>query len=85
MKKAILGIVVLLWLTSCGQSSYTDASNSYKLPSELSNCRIYRLESSDMSRDITIVHCPHAETTTSYTESCGKNCTRQVNNIVASD
>jgi len=84
MNKALILMMITLCLVGCGDKSYTDDSENYKLPPELSACKVYYLGQGGLQTGITVVHCPRADTTTSYTQSCGKGCTRHINTTVAS-
>ena len=44
----------------------------------LTDCMLYDIQDSN----VLIVRCPNSTTTTSYDESCGKNCRRQITNVV---
>lgn len=45
----------------------------YPMPPEMNGCKVYTI--TDGSKELYVVHCPNAMTTTSWTRSCGKNCT----------
>lgn len=71
--------ITMLMLTSvlivgCQPTHYEDADNSYKLPPEMSDCKVFKLISSN-DRNLYVVRCP-TQTTTSETHNCGKNCTQ---------
>jgi hypothetical protein len=53
-------------------SPYNRTKTKYSLPLELEDCRIFLI--SDGAKDLYVVKCPNADTTTSWTRSCGKNC-----------
>lgn len=62
---------VFLFIISC--SPYYKSMNDYKLPPELEDCKVFIIN--DGSKDLFVVKCPNNQTTTSWTRSCGKNCT----------
>jgi hypothetical protein len=54
-------------------SPYHKPRVGYSVPPELSDCKIFTI--SDGWKELYVVKCPNADTTTSWTRSCGKNCT----------
>lgn len=63
----------LIFLTiAC--SPYNKTQKDYSLPPELSDCKVFII--SDGLKDLFVVKCPNADTTTSWTRNCGKGCTR---------
>lgn len=73
MKKVLLGIALCVFLTGCEPTHYEDADSSYKLPPEMSDCKVFKLIS-ESDRNLYVIRCP-TQTTTSETHSCGKRCT----------
>lgn len=73
MLKLLLAIFVMFSLTSC-TPSYDDNTGDYKLPPELSDCKIYELNAN--LKNLYVVRCPDSQVTT--TTSCGKGCNRSV-------
>ena len=84
MKKYLIGLVccMVLGITGCN-SDYTpqDKTNKYQLSDNLSDCSVTELRGSN-ENDIIVVRCPLSSTTTAYSENCGKNCTRHLNNAL---
>lgn len=84
MKKYLIGLVccMVLGITGCN-SDYTpqDKTNKYQLSDNLLDCTITELRGSN-ENDIIVVRCPLSSTTTAYSENCGKNCSRKLNNNV---
>lgn len=84
MKKLVLIFTCLITLAVAGcNSDYTpqDKTHAYKLSESLSDCSITELKGYG-ENDIVIVRCPLSNTTTSYSENCGKSCSRKLNNNV---
>ena len=72
MKKIIIAALLL-----CGcDASYSDVRQHYKLPDDLSGCKIYELDGDASSRTLYVVRCAD-QTTTSEQHSCGKGCVRK--------
>ena len=69
MKKIIMAA---LFLCGC-DASYSDVKQHYKLPDDLSDCKIYELYGVASSRTLYVVRCAE-QTTTSEQHSCGKGC-----------
>ena len=69
MKKII---IAALFLCGC-DASYRDVKQDYKLPNELSDCKIYELYGGASSRTLYVVRCAE-QTITSEQHSCGKGC-----------
>ncbi|AIW03777.1 hypothetical protein CPT_Moogle40 [Citrobacter phage Moogle] len=69
MWKTIIALGVL-FLTGCNPS-YENKDASYRLPPEMQDCRVYKLNGDTTSRDVIVVRCPNSQTTTSY--KYGKN------------
>ena len=67
-------MLCLLVTVSCSRG-FSDQSENYTLPSELSDCKIYRL-TTELGNNLMVVRCPESSTSTTY--SCGKNCKRTV-------
>jgi hypothetical protein len=63
-------LLIIFLATAC--SPYHKPQTEYSLPPELANCKIFLI--SDGTKDLYIVKCPNADTTTSWTRNCGKNC-----------
>ncbi|MEG2707435.1 MAG: hypothetical protein RR959_08840 [Erysipelotrichaceae bacterium] len=82
MKKLLTSLLccTVLVLVGC-ENDYTpqDKTNNYQLNEDLKDCSIVELKGYS-ENDLIVVRCPLSSTTTSYTESCGKNCTRKLNN-----
>ena len=69
MKKIIMAAALL-----CGcDASYSDVKQDYKLPEDLSDCKIYELYGGTSARTLYVVRCAE-QTTTSEQHSCGKGC-----------
>jgi hypothetical protein len=48
----------------------------YSLPSELKDCKVFSIRDGGLgAKELYVVKCPNATTTTSWTRTCGKNCT----------
>jgi len=76
--KSILVSGLLITASGCERERTTETrpiTNDYKLPPELSDCRIYEMDSK-YNRDLYVVRRP-MQTTTSEHHSCGKNCVRK--------
>ena len=69
MKKIIIAALLLY---GC-DASYKDVKQHYKLPDDLSDCKIYELNGDSSSRTLYVVRCAE-QTTTSEQHSCGKGC-----------
>lgn len=69
MWKTIIALGVL-FLTGCNPS-YENKDGSYRLPPEMQDCKVYKLNGDATNRDIVVVRCPNSQTTTSY--NYGKN------------
>ena len=66
--------IILVALLLCGcDASYSDVKQHYKLPDDLSDCKIYELYGGASSRTLYVVRCAE-QTTTSEQHSCGKGC-----------
>jgi|688.fasta_scaffold949377_2 hypothetical protein len=63
--------LIIFLMVSC--SPHHTPQTKYSLPSELKDCKIFLI--SDGVKELYVVKCPNADTTTSWTRSCGKNCT----------
>lgn len=63
MIKMLLVIGMVVGLTAC-DNKYRVINESYNLPSELSDCKLYRV-SSDIE-GIVVVRCPNSTTSTTY-------------------
>ena len=71
MKKIIISTLLL-----CGcDASYKDVKQHYKLPDDLSDCKIYELNGDSSSRTLYVVRCAE-QTTTADRHNCGKGCTK---------
>ena len=71
MKKIIIAALLL-----CGcDASYKDVKQHYKLPDDLSDCKIYELNGDSSSRTLYVVRCAE-QTTTDDSHNCGKGCTK---------
>lgn len=57
-----------------------DQTKKYDLPEQLSDCTIHDIDGQNVN-EITIIRCPNSDTTT-WSESCGKNCTRTRTTVV---
>ena len=69
MKKII---IAALFLCGC-DASYSDVKQDYKLPDELSDCKIYELYGGASAITLYVVRCAE-QTTTIEQHSCGKGC-----------
>jgi hypothetical protein len=67
-------MVLCIILAMYGCSPYSREKTEYPLPPELKDCKIYNI--SDGNEDLYVVVCPNATTSTSWSVSCGKNCTK---------
>jgi hypothetical protein len=48
----------------------------YSLPSEFKDCKVLMIINGGLSnKALYVVKCPNATTTTSWTRTCGRNCT----------
>lgn len=63
-------LMMILFLVGCDTKT-TTTTGAYSLPSELSECKVYYLQSSTQ-RDLTVMRCPNASTTTTISERQGK-------------
>ena len=72
MKKIIIAALLLY---GC-DASYSDVKQHYKLPDDLSDCKIYELNGDSSSRTLYVVRCAE-QTTTGEQHSCGKGCVRK--------
>lgn len=71
-----------LLVTGCnGDYTPKDYTKKYELPQELSDCTIHEVGGQSVL-DMTVVRCPNSDTTTQWSESCGKNCTRTRTTVV---
>lgn len=68
MKKIITIILCVFLLTGCDPKS-TDTTSTYKLPPQLSNCKVFQLTNSH-GGIVTALVCPNSTTSTTY--SSGK-------------
>lgn len=76
MIKIVLVMFSVLFLASC-TPGYNDNTGSYKLPTELQDCKIFELNGGAGNlTTLYVVRCPNSSVTT--TSSCGKNCERSV-------
>ena len=82
LKSVLLASCVLVF-SGCSDSNYLPEKKTrkYVLDETLKDCSITEIKSSTED-NLTIVRCPLSNTTTHYTENCGKNCTRNVSNTV---
>lgn len=82
MKKLLTSLLccTVLALVGC-DNNYTpqDKTNKYQLSDDLKDCSIVELKGYS-ENDLIAVRCPLSSTTTCYTETCGKNCSRELNN-----
>jgi hypothetical protein len=69
-----IALCLLAVMLGYGCSPYSKQKTEYPLPPELKDCKIYNI--SDGNADLYVVVCPNATTSTSWSESCGKNCTK---------
>jgi hypothetical protein len=74
-------LLILLFLVSCGDASYTELTRKYSLPAGLQDCQVYQLNSDGMGKQLTVLRCPKSDTTTAY--RCGKHCNH--NNTIIDD
>jgi hypothetical protein len=65
---------LLLIFLSMACSASHERKTDYSLPPELADCKIFYI--SDGSKGLYVVKCPNSDVTTSWTHSCGKNCTK---------
>lgn len=85
--KLIISIIAIacLGLSACDSNNTPiDKTQSYVLSDELKDCKITEIKG-QAEYDIIVTRCPLSTTTTSYTESCGKGCTRTFNNNVTDE
>jgi len=69
--KRILALSILL-LIGCGcQPETKETTLEYKLPPELSDCKVFKVES-EREQNIIIVRCSESYVTTNWTERHGK-------------
>ena len=69
--------IIIASLLLCGcDASYSDVKQHYKLPGDLSDCKIYELNGDSSSRTLYVVRCAE-QTTTSEQHGCGKGCVRK--------
>lgn len=66
----LLTLVMTILLVGCNPS-YENKDASYRLPPEMQDCKIYKLNGDATSKDVIVVRCPNSQTTTSY--KYGKN------------
>lgn len=72
MKILILTLTVL-FLSAC-TPSHKDKTQSFSLPPELADCKIFTL-SNDIGTSIYVTRCPNSTTTTSTTGKNAQNIT----------
>ena len=82
MKKIVLLFTLALLITGCN-NDYTpkDQTKKYDLPQELIDCTVHDIDGQTVN-EITVVRCPNSDTTTQWSESCGKNCTRTRTTVI---
>lgn len=83
MIKLLAASLCLFLMVGCSQEpTYSEVSNSYQLPSELRDCKMFKLTGDanwiGKSKKIYIVRCPR-QTTTSESHYCGNGCYTQTN------
>ena len=85
LKSVLLASCVLAFI-GCADYDYSpeDKTRKYELDETMKDCFITEIKSSTED-NLTIVRCPLSNTTTHYTENCGKNCTRNVSNTVVDE
>lgn len=83
LKKIILLFTIALLVTGCNSDDYSpkDYTKKYDLPQELADCTIHEINGHSVI-EMSVVRCPNSDTTSSWTESCGKNCTRTRTTVV---
>ena len=69
MKKIIIAALLL-----CGcDASYKDVKQHYKLPDDLSDCKIYELNGDSSSRTLYVVRCAEQTTTSVAVKDVSKS------------
>jgi hypothetical protein len=63
-------LFLIFFIIAC--SPYHKTKPDYSLPDDLKDCKVFLI--SDGSKELYVMKCPNASTTTSWTYSCGKNC-----------
>lgn len=71
MKKLL--IVAALILAACTPKAETKHGYQAIMPPELKDCKVFTI--SDGTKELYVTRCG-LETTTTWSSSCGKNCTR---------
>jgi hypothetical protein len=77
----ILVLIVVLLLAGCGPAKFEDRTSAWKLPNDLSHCKMYYLKDDDSTR-INVVHCPNSTTTTEEAVRRGKSGTEHRTTVV---
>lgn len=72
--------VFFIFLVGC-DANYYKIDQHYKLPPEMSDCRVYELTDDSSSRTLFVVRCDN-QTTTNNIHSCGKGCTQNTSATV---
>lgn len=82
LKKIVLLFTLALLVTGCNNDySPKDYTKKYDLPQELADCTIHEIDGQGVL-EMAVVRCPNSDTTTQWSESCGKNCTRTRTTVV---
>lgn len=68
---------LILFLLTIACAPNHKEKKDYSLPAELADCKVFWI--SDGWKDLYVLRCPNSSTTTSWSESCGKNCYTQKN------
>lgn len=82
MKSILILFTIALLVTGC-DSDYSpkNQTGKYDLPSELIDCTVHEIDGQNVN-EVTVIRCPHSDTTTTWSESCGKNCTRTKTTVI---
>ena len=69
--------VFFIFIVGC-DANYSDVKQHYKLPPEMSDCRLYELNGDSSSQTLFVVRCNN-QTTTNNIHGCGKSCKQSTN------
>ena len=74
MKLFLIGLAV--FLTACTPKAEREYGYDNIMPTELKDCKVFSIYNG--TKELYVTRCG-LDTITSWTEYCGKNCTRQMN------
>lgn len=76
----IVGILIVLFISSGCEKTYVEATDNYLLPFELQDCKVYYLSNSG-GGSITVVRCPNSSTSTNYSSGKAKVNTNVIDGV----